>query len=230
MTTQIKSKIVGFNVVTKEQQAEAPVLAAVPTVKQVSSFEDMKRPDLLRGTTYKLKTPVTEAAMYITINDAIIDEDLATEHSRPFEIFINSKNMEHYQWMVALTRVISAVFRKGGDITFLVEELRSVFDPKGGYFKKGGKYVPSLVAELGDILEKHLISIGMIIAEDSGEAGRAALAAKEEASAPTLKVVANQESDSAFPGAVPCPKCQAKAAKNDGGCLVCTACSFSKCN
>ena len=91
-----------------------------------------------------------------------MNEGTDQEYSRPFEIFINSKNMDHFQWIVGLTRVMSAVFRKGGDVTFLLEELQSVFDPNGGYYKKGGKYVPSLVAEIGEVLEKHLIDSGML--------------------------------------------------------------------
>ena len=105
---------------------------------------------------------MTEHALYITINDVIMNEGTDQEHRRPFEIFVNSKNMEHFQWIVGLTRVMSAVFRKGGDLTFLIEELESVFDPNGGYYKKGGKYVPSLVAELGQVLEEHLKNIGML--------------------------------------------------------------------
>ena len=122
----------------------------------------LTRPEKLVGNTYKIKTPVTEHALYITINDVIMNEGTPQEHRRPFEIFINPKNMDHFQWIVALTRVMSAVFRKGGDVTFLVEELKSVFEPSGGYFKKGGKFVPSLVAEIGEVVEKHLQEIGML--------------------------------------------------------------------
>ena len=117
----------------------------------------LQRPESLDGTTYKIKTPFTEHAFYVTINDILVDG-----RRRPFEIFINSKNMENFAWVVALTRVISAVFRREGDVTFLVEELRSIFDPQGGYFKPGGKRMPSLVAEIGDCLENHLIKIGLV--------------------------------------------------------------------
>jgi len=99
----------------------------------------------------------------------VLNHDTDHEQRRPFEVFINSKNMDHFQWIVALTRIMSAVFRKGGDITFLVEELRSVFDPSGGYFKKGGKFMPSLVAEIGDVVESHLKMIGMIKSEEISE-------------------------------------------------------------
>ena len=144
MAIKIEKKITGYNVVSEEDKAKAaePVAAPVAEARQTSTVvqmgEPLSRPDMLIGNTYKIKTPVTEHALYITINDVIMNEGTPQEHRRTFEIFINSKNMEHFQWIVALTRVMSAVFRKGGDVTFLVEELHSVFDPSGGYFKKGG--------------------------------------------------------------------------------------------
>ena len=118
----------------------------------VHMHEKLERPEVLVGSTYKIKTPLTEHALYVTINDIVLNPDTPHEKRRPFEIFINSKSMDHFQWVVALTRVISAVFRKGGDVTFLVEELRSVFDPRGGYFKKG-RYTPSIAAEPGDVTD-----------------------------------------------------------------------------
>jgi hypothetical protein len=124
--------------------------------------EKVERPDALIGATYKIKSPLFEHALYVTINDIVLNADTEYELRRPFEIFINSKNMDHFQWIVALTRIMSAVFRKGGDVTFLVEELKAVFDPRGGYFKAGGVYMPSIVAELGAIIEQHLKSIGLL--------------------------------------------------------------------
>ena len=100
--------------------------------------EELQRPEMLIGSTYKIKTPVSDHAMYVTINDIVLNEGTEHEQRRPFEVFINSKNLDHYQWIVALTRIISAVFRKGGDVTFLVEELKAVFDPRGGYWQPGG--------------------------------------------------------------------------------------------
>ena len=100
--------------------------------------------------------------MYVTINDILLNEGTPHEQRRPFEVFINSKNLDHFQWIVALTRVISAVFRKGGDTTFLVDELKAVFDPKGGYWQPGGKFMPSTIAELGHVIERHLQSIGLL--------------------------------------------------------------------
>ena len=158
MAIKIEKKIVGYSVVDQDKAANEK--AANANVVQLG--EPLGRPDQITGSTYKVKTPVTEHALYITINDIVMNEGTPQEHRRPFEIFINSKNMEHFQWIVALTRVMSAVFRKGGDITFLVEELESVFDPNGGYYKKGGKYIPSLVAELGQVVEQHLKNIGML--------------------------------------------------------------------
>src|SRR3990172_1261554 len=155
MTIKIDSKITAYEVVNKDAEQKAPESNVVHMHEQIS------RPEMLVGSTYKIKTPLTEHALYVTINDIVLNPGTPHEKRRPFEIFINSKSMDHFQWVVALTRVISAVFRKGGDATFLVEELRSVFDPRGGYFKKG-RYIPSLVAELGDAIERHMMSIGMI--------------------------------------------------------------------
>lgn len=126
-------------------------VATIEIKENISMNETIKRPDSLKGTTYKIKPPISEHAFYITINDMVLDGK-----SHPYEIFINSKNMEHYQFITALTRIISAVFRKGGEIGFLVEELKAVFDPRGGYFQAGGKFIPSLIAEIGSVIERHL--------------------------------------------------------------------------
>lgn len=176
------------------------------------------RPEVLTGKTYKVKTPLSEHALYITINNC---------DDRPFEIFINSKAMEHFQWIVALTRVVSAVFRHGGEVAFLVEELRSVFDPKGGYFKKGGKYMPSLVAEIGDVIKQHLTGLGLIQEDQSlAVAARAIVADKvDNRSHESADKVDNQ-----FPAdAVLCTKCSTKSAILMDGCLTCLNCGDSKC-
>src|SRR4030081_4144833 len=123
--------------------------------------EKLERPEVLIGSTYKIKTPVSDHAMYVTINDIVLDERTEPEQRRPFEVFINSKNLDHFQWIVALTRIISAVFRKGGDVTFLVDELKAVFDPRGGYWQPGGNLSSSTIAELGYVIERHLQSIGL---------------------------------------------------------------------
>ena len=168
MAIRIEKKIVDYKVAGKDASQEAqPAAAAAPASVEpednvVQLHEKLKRPEMLIGSTYKVKTPLSEHALYVTINDIILNHGTEHELRRPFEIFINSKNMDHFQWIVALTRIISAVFRKGGDVTFLVEELRSVFDPRGGYFKKGGKYMPSLVAEIGDAIECHMRMIGLL--------------------------------------------------------------------
>ena len=141
------------------------------------------------------------------------------ERRRPFEMFINSKNMEHFQWIVARTRIVSAVFRKGGDIAFLVEELHSVFDPNGGYLQKGGRYVPSLVAEIGDVIEEHMIVLGII--------ERPKLDAKQQ------EYVDNKLKELEEKGVVPnaelCLKCNTIALIKMDGCMTCTNCGDSKC-
>src|SRR5688572_31383970 len=135
---KIDKRIVKYRVRKADDAPAAPVaVAAKPSAKVIRMTEEVQRPEMLVGSTYKIKTPVSDHAMYVTINDIILNEDTPYEQRRPFEIFINSKNLDHFQWIVALTRIISAVFRKGGDVTFLVDELKAVFDPRGGYWQAG---------------------------------------------------------------------------------------------
>jgi len=184
--------------------------------------EDIHRPESIPGLTYKISTPLSEHALYVTINDIALNAGTDHESRRPFEIFINSKNMDHFQWIVALTRIISAVFRKGGDIVFLVEELRSVFDPSGGYFKKGGKYMPSLVADIGEVISAHLTSIGVIAQQEGDKHTQEALQKKRED--------AGMEQSGDFPEhATLCPKCSVKAVVVMDGCKTCLNCGDSKC-
>ena len=166
---KINKKIKGYSVVKPEETvrvvaaAEAPDSApSMPMAEVIQMHEKVERPQMLIGATYKIKSPLVEHALYVTINDIVLNAGTEYELRRPFEIFVNSKNMDHFQWIVALTRIMSAVFRKGGDVTFLVEELKAVFDPRGGYFKAGGVYMPSIVAELGYVIETHLKMIGLL--------------------------------------------------------------------
>ena len=166
----------------------------------------LDRPGDLSGHTYKVRWPDLDHAFYITIND--IEQD---GRKRPFEIFINSKNMEHYAWTVALTRMISAVFRRGGDITFVVDELKAVFDPRGGQWMEG-RYIPSLLAAIGEIIERHLIATGFMPERDSEmkEARRIAIAGGE----------------ALFRS---CPRCSAASLARIEGCDTCFSCGYSKC-
>lgn len=190
MAVKIDQKIKGYAVVSAEDKEKAVAGASVarttaeaelPTADVIQMHERIERPEVLIGSTYKIKSPLVEHAMYVTINDIVLNAGSEHEQRRPFEIFVNSKSMEHFQWIVALTRIMSAVFRKGGDVTFLVDEMKAVFDPKGGYFKAGGVYMPSLVAELGAIVEDHLKSIGMIHDPEMSPAKRALIAEKRHA-------------------------------------------------
>ena len=146
MVKKIEKKIVSFKI-GSDESVEEKIANSTQTTESniIQMHEKVSRPEALSGSTYKIKTPLSDHALYLTINDIVLNEGTDHELRRPFEIFINSKNMDHFQWIVALTRVISAVFRKGGDCTFLVEELKAVFDPQGGYFKPGGKFIQSLV-------------------------------------------------------------------------------------
>ena len=235
MATKIEKKIVGYALVNEQDKKDAEVKAAELEAhkaanKVVQLGEPLSRPDKLVGNTYKIKTPVTEHALYITINDVIMNEDTPQEHRRPFEIFINSKNMEHFQWIVALTRVMSAVFRKGGDVTFLVEELKSVFEPSGGYFKKGGKFVPSLVAEIGEVVEQHLQEIGMLKKSGLDQHQQKLVDEKKAEYLEKHAKASDEVTAEGFPkGAQLCAKCNTKAAIIMDGCLTCLNCGESKC-
>ena len=259
MAVKIDKKIKGYSVVSAEDRSkaakadavarEAADAAARPGANVIQMHEKIERPETLIGSTYKLKTPLFEHALYVTINDIVLNAGSEHEQRRPFEIFINSKSMEHFQWIVALTRIMSAVFRKGGDVTFLVEEMKTVFDPKGGYFKAGGVYMPSLVAELGSIVEDHLKSIGMIHDPEMSPERRALIAEKRAAfesrskknsdvsPAPVAAPDANDheaiavtgEGASFPPSATMCHKCSAKAVVIMDGCATCLNCGYSKC-
>ena len=231
MAVKIDKKITAYKLVSDEDKAQAAELKeAKENTKVVQLGEPLDRPEKITGSTYKVKTPVTEHALYITINDVVMNEGTPQEHRRPFEIFINSKNMDHFQWIVALTRVMSAVFRKGGDVTFLVEELKSVFEPSGGYFKKGGRFVPSLVAEIGEVVEQHLQEIGMLKKPGLDEHQQKLVAEKKAEYLEKYTKNTSDLNDEGFPsGASLCKKCNVKASIIMDGCLTCLNCGESKC-
>ena len=198
-------------------QSELPLPA--PPAKPTDIYEaggvvymtqPLSRPESLPGQTYKIKWPDGEHAMYITVNDVIQDG-----RRRPFEIFINSKNMEHYAWTVGLTRMISAVFRRGGDVSFVVEEMKAVFDPRGGAWM-GGKYVPSLLAAIGDVIEHHMIDIGFLPPRE-----RKDIAERQVANLPTGGAIAARMAQ--------CPKCGEASLIRVEGCDQCTSCGYSRC-
>jgi hypothetical protein len=230
MVMKITKNIVGFEVtqeISEEEKLKAAEEEALNNVVQM--HERVERPEMLLGSTYKISTPLSDHALYVTVNDIVLNPGTEHELRRPFEMFINSKNMDHFQWIVALTRIISAVFRKGGDVNFLVEELRSVFDPSGGYFKKGGKFMPSLVAEIGDVLESHLRMIGLMKDEGLDDHQKKLIEEKRAEYENTLKGT-EESSPEEFPeGAKLCTKCSTKAMIMMDGCMTCLNCGESKC-
>jgi ribonucleoside-diphosphate reductase alpha chain len=200
--------------VAEEKKAEAPeVVTSSDEVPQqphgdvIYMSEPLDRPKALEGATYKLKWPDSEHAIYLTINDIIVGG-----HRRPFEVFINSKNMEHFAWTVALTRMISAVFRRGGDVSFVVEELKAVFDPRGGAWVNG-KYIPSILAAIGGVIEQHMIAIGFLAGEGMGLK-----------SDPQAQVVNLQGGRGKA-----CPSCGQYDMRMVEGCMTCGSCGHSKC-
>jgi hypothetical protein len=229
----IGKRIVKYRVQKPEPAAAAPAREGKARKdgggKVVWMHEKLERPEVLIGSTYKIKTPVSDHAMYLTINDIMLNEGTEHEHRRPFEIFINSKNLDHFQWIVALTRIISAVFRKGGDVVFLTEELKAVFDPRGGYWQPGGKFMPSIVAEIGYVVERHLQAIGLMPASGLDESRRQLV---EEKRAEWEQRHKQQDAfaKSGYPeGAQLCAKCHTAAVVMMDGCMTCLACGESKC-
>jgi hypothetical protein len=230
---KIDKKIVKYRVKKPEDKAADAKLVAKADVKVgakvVRLTEELQRPEMLIGSTYKIKTPVSDHAMYVTINDILLNEGTEHEQRRPFEVFINSKNLDHYQWIVALTRIISAVFRKGGDVTFLVEELKAVFDPRGGYWQPGGRFMPSIIAELGYVIEKHLTYIGILRPVGLDEHQKK-LVAEKRAEFEERTKQADAFSKTHFPdGAQLCAKCSTAAVVKLDGCMTCLNCGDSKC-
>jgi ribonucleoside-diphosphate reductase alpha chain len=207
----------------------------------VRMSEPLQRDAVLDGATYKLRWPGSDHALYITIND--IERDghaggvssahhaggVPSARRRPFEVFINSKNLEHYAWTVALTRMISAVFRRGGDVTFVVEELKAIFDPQGGQWM-GGRYVPSLIAAIGEVIEGHMIRIGFISDPDAGsDSGRDS---GRDAGEERIALAAGDPFPATAPpraGGRTCPRCNARSLHRREGCWVCDACGYSRC-
>jgi len=241
MAIKINKKIVGYAVADKKVEGEASAESTgEPSARKadiIRMHEKVERPEgmeCLEGATYKIRTPLDDHALYVTINDIVLNSGTEHEQRRPFEIFINSKNMDHFQWIVALTRVMSAVFRKGGDVTFMSEELQAVFDPKGGYFKPGGRFVPSIVADIGAVIEHHFKRIGLLEPDELSEQQqlmlkekRAEYEAREKAEADAAE---QGVTESDYPAsATLCHKCNTKAMVILDGCNTCLACGYSKC-
>ncbi|HHB81045.1 MAG TPA: ribonucleoside-diphosphate reductase, adenosylcobalamin-dependent, partial [Aliiroseovarius sp.] len=209
-TTYRPNAITGSVLTVSEESDAAPEADQGADVIYMS--EPLDRPRALEGQTYKLKWPGSEHAIYITVNDLLVNG-----HRRPFEVFINSKNMEHFAWTVALTRMISAVFRRGGDVSFVVEELKAVFDPRGGAWMEG-KYVPSILAAIGGVLEQHMIATGFLSGEGMGLK-----------SDPQAEVVALSGGTGEAPRGPACPSCGQYDMRMVEGCMTCASCGHSKC-
>ncbi len=216
-TTYRPNEVTGAVLETAEPREPELPLGAPKSVRPSDPFEaggvvymtqPLSRPEVLPGTTYKVRWPDSEHAIYITINDVVQDG-----RRRPFEVFINSKNMEHFAWTVALTRMISAVFRRGGDVSFVVEELKAVFDPRGGQWMDG-RYVPSLLAAIGEVIERHMVAIGFMAPPEERKYSAEVLARAVGDTAPRLRQ---------------CPRCAQAAVIHQEGCDLCTSCGYSKC-
>ena len=217
----------------KEAKADEPELPLEPATRKVlpvdegdsgsvvRMFQPLDRPGELPGRTYKVRWPESDHAIYITINDVMDDQG----RIRPFEIFINSKNTEHYAWTVGLTRMISAVFRRGGDVSFVVEELKAVFDPRGGQWMNG-KYVPSLLAAIGGVIEQHMIQSGFLPNPNKDKQD------SDVKEMPKAVAIGGGAEGGMMTGGAPfrqCPKCAQASLIRQEGCDTCTSCGYSKC-
>ena len=204
-TTYRPNAVTGSVLSVSSESEKTPEIDIGADVVYIS--EPLSRPEALEGQTYKVKWPDSEHAIYITVNDLLLNG-----HRRPFEVFINSKNMEHFAWTVALTRMISAVFRRGGDVSFVVEELKAVFDPRGGAWVDG-KYIPSILAAIGGVIEHHMISTGFIAGEGMG--------LKVDPQAEVVNLIQSRGAS--------CSSCGQFDLRMVEGCMTCGSCGYSKC-
>lgn len=217
--TVIQKKIVSVSVAEKRDTFLPPETPAAEIAARLQVItEQVKRPRILNGRTYKLTTPLSNSSVYITLNDLPLNVGTEHEALHPFEMFINSRDMQNYQWVVVFTLMVSAIFRKGGDVKFIIEELKSVFDPAGGYFSAKGR-VPSLVAEIGLIMEEHFKYIGLLPSDLPTE----------------VKVFVEKKRDEyeaaggLMANASICSKCGDRSVVMSSGCATCLACGESKC-
>lgn len=215
MVKKIEQKIIGYKVLNENDLTENIEIV----------HEELKRPNILKGTTYKIKPMGYDSALYMTINDICMNAGTEHEQKYPYEIFLNSKQMESYQWIATMTRLVSAIFRKGGNITFIVDELEQIFDPKGGYWGKEpggtkGKFYNSVVGELGSIIKQHMIEIGLI---------KAVKNISEEKKEKVTEKKSSVQSGQIETG-VDCPECNEPNMQLMDGCYTCVnGCGFSKC-
>lgn len=218
MSTKIDQKIKSVSVVAAVERCGFPDVAESNTV--VLMHEAYERPEKLKGATIKIKNELTEHAIYMTVNHIVLNEGTRHEVTRPFEVFLNTKDAESYAYITTITRLLSAVFRKGGDFTFVIEELKSVRDVRGGCFLPGGVFINSVMHHIGIALEDHLYDIGALKRPPVAEEMREMIAQKTEQAIAT----------GAFANAKQCPKCQAVKYILMDGCDTCLECGYSKCS
>lgn len=215
MVTRLDSKIKTASVVVPNKVA-AP--EAESNVVQMM-HEAYERPEQLQGATIKIKNGLTEHAMYLTVNHIVLNKGTKHEVIRPFEVFLNTKDAESHAYITTITRLLSAVWRKGGDFTFVIEELKSIRDVRGGCFLPGGAFINSLMHHVGLVLEEHLYEIGALKRSTLAEEVRQMVEQKTE----------EAHASGAFANAKECPKCQAMKYVVLDGCATCLECGYSKC-
>ena len=187
--------------------------------KQVNSFSNNLRPEVVDAKVYKLKSAFVKNSVFITLS-YVKDESCI----RPIEIFINSKDLTRAPEYVVLTRLVSAIFRRSNDPMFILEELQGIFDPNGGTFKEG-KYYHSFYAEIADVIERFFFDVGIMErpdahpVEDNGPAEKPIVLAKDEGNAGNTEFRI-------------CTECNNRTLKTENGCDICMdpECGYSKCD
>jgi ribonucleoside-diphosphate reductase alpha chain len=171
------------------------------------AVEVMERPRILQGRTYKLKWPQTGDNWYITITH---------RGGVPFEVFITTKVAAHAEWVQALSILLTAVLRRGGDVKFLITELQGIHSASGGqYITEQRKFRHSQVAAIGGVIEEEFRVLGMFgTTEPEPEVQKAV----------PPGVTFGQIGE---PGC--CPECGARPLVHQEGCEKCQICSYTRC-
>jgi hypothetical protein len=236
---EISKKITCVSVVNKENNTAN---TAEKETQPIERIQETKRPKQLDSRTYKIKASTGyDHAYYISISNVVLNEGTQLKEVRPYEIFINTKDKINVQWVHALTFMMSAIFRKGGEYMFLLDELREVSSPNAGWFgqhTRGGnpRYIESMVSAIADTIAYHVeqtCGVGVKEIELSSEAKDIIEEKKTEyLKKHTLSELSTDrdDDDAGMPNAQDCPKCKVRNAviKLDG-CLTCVSCGDSKC-
>jgi len=186
------------------------------------TFDNVRpRPDIVPGNTHKVKWPTTGDNIYITVTNV---------DGEPLELFIKHQDSSIGEWTDALSRMVTGVMRRGGDLRFIVDQLSKVGSTSGGAFVDG-VYRPSVVAAIAGVVEKEFKSlgvyeraIGMPIGNnknDEAEPTAEALQAKD--------ATERKDEHVSVANGAPCPNCKQPFLRRESGCDSCALCGYLRC-